>query len=152
MNKIMSKDNKIYEELKLETVNALQTHIREKIKEIGICDSIKQRDIKFYNTLILLFKNHDDPKKIKRVVDNAVDIKIQENEVYHTHDLIVMYTDINDNTLKSETISWKCCTSKKIKANTKMTKTFKMIIYRTSIEPQIQTFRNETDKKLKKIY
>lgn len=112
------------------TKKELEDHVRNIIKDIGICPSVKTESIELYNFFIDLFRRHPKyPEKIYNICDisivtNKLNAKVLELNVIR-HDGSV------------DDISWRSCVSGAEKDN------FKSAL-RLAIEDQIKSFRRAT--------
>lgn len=117
-------------EKRLKTQKDIKEYFQDKIKRIGVCDSIKTEYPNDYEEFLLLFKRHPDyPEKINGIID----LKLIINPLYKCQSLLMVKLD---NTL--EDISYLKCVTQAAKDKLK-------IAMRNSIVPQIYKFRESAN-------
>ncbi len=115
------------------TKKDLTEYTRNLLKHIGICSSIKNKNIDAYNYFIKLFESHPkNPEKTKGIVD----LKITQNKVNRSAIEINM---VKENSVE-EDISWVACIKGK-------TRDPLPIAYRVAIDDQIKEFRKDKPSK-----
>ena len=106
-----------------------EKYVRDLIKMIGVCSSVKHSDPESFNELKLVINNHPNKEKIKDVID----FRIVMNKLNKNAFELNIIKD--DGTI--EDISWKMCISGKEKTNKQQLQS----AYRYSIDDQIYNYK-----------
>ena len=109
---------------------SLQEYVRDRIKNIGLCPSLKTVNIEMYNFFIDLFQHHP---KYPQKIDAITDIAIVRNKIKSQ----VLELQIRKEDGSTDDISWINCISGTEK------NTFKCAL-RVAIDEQIKVFRQIT--------
>jgi hypothetical protein len=118
--------------IEFKTVSSLTNYTRTLLKELGICESVKETNINTFNFLFELIKNH--PSYDERIKDFD-DFVINYNEKNKKALELFIKKDNGD----CESISWMCCCSGKPRTDKDL---FNKCL-REIIKQQIYEFKNK---------
>lgn len=136
----MNKSHKVqFGDVRFKTYKDAENYVRNLLRQIGICKSVKQlKDgAVWYQQLLDIASNH--PESLNKLA-NATDFSIQQN--YINKKALALFIINKDGSLLD--ISWRICVTGKPKT----TRTELLCALRTSIDHQIELFKHTHDTSL----
>lgn len=124
--------SQVINNIQFSTVSKLTKHTRNLLKKVGVCESVKSKDLDAYNFLVELIKNH--PTYADRV-NSFKDFAINYN---HLNKKALELFIVKDND-ELRSVSWLCCCSGKSKSHSDL---FNRCL-RHIIRNQIYSYKNQ---------
>lgn len=114
------------------SIKSAQDHVRNLMKEIGVCASVKERDVQYYGRVLAIARRH--PKSSK--LDGVCDFAIAHNKLSRSALEVIIIKE--DGTTEDISLLNKCITCKLDTQKASLASAF-----RYSIDDQIKAFRKQ---------
>jgi len=114
------------------SIKSAQDHVRNLMKEIGVCASVKERDVQYYERVLAIARRHPNSSKL----DGVCDFAIAYNKLSRSALEVIIIKE--DGTTEDISLLNKCITCKLDTQKASLASAF-----RYSIDDQIKAFRKQ---------